>query len=429
MLDTCPPSVAAEPVQTPHGFVRRLAIGQFGMYLAVLAPVTGGLSVKIQHLVGVAAAPSYLGLVTGTGAAFAMVCQPLAGRLSDRCTSRFGMRRPFLVGGVIVMTAALTVCAVAPGIPVLLVGWCVAQGAANFAFAAAGATVADQVPDAERGSVSGIVGAVTPVGMLAGAVLLSTLPSDLLRFLVPALVALVLGLWFAFRLPDRVRTEAPSQPLNMRSLLLSFVFDPRKHPDLGWVWLSKFFILLGYGALTGYLTLFLAADFGMEDTDEQLRFNALANGVSVAALVVFSIVGGVLSDRTGRRKPFVIGSGLVMAAALAVVTVTPFMDGAGLGALLVLEAVLGCGAGMFFAVDNALSISLLPNKDDTAKDLGVLNIANTLPSSLSPFLAGLVVIPMGDALFAGSGYSVWFAVAAAFCLVGALLVTRIKNAA
>ncbi|MFF9573339.1 hypothetical protein [Streptomyces sp. NPDC014685] len=83
---------------------------------------------------------------------------------------------------------------------------------------------------------------------------------------------------------------------------------------------------------------------------------------------------------------------------------------------------------MFFAVDNALSISLLPNKEDTAKDLGVLNIANTLPSSLSPFLAGLVVIPLGDSLLAGSGYSVWFAVAALFCLIGALLVTRIKNA-
>ncbi|MFF9571458.1 MFS transporter [Streptomyces sp. NPDC014685] len=343
MLDTSPPFVAAEPSQVPRGFVRRLAIGQFGMYLAVLAPVIGGLSVKIQHLVGVTAAPSRLGLVTGTGAAFAMVCQPLAGRLSDRCTSRFGMRRPFIIGGLAAMATGLAVCAVAPNIPVLLVGWCIAQGAANFAFAAAGATVADHVPDARRGSVSGIVGAVTPVGMLAGAVLLSALPSDLLRFLVPALVALVLGLWFAFRLPDRVRTEAPSQPLGIRGLLLSFVFDPRKHPDLGWVWLSKFFIMLGYGALTGCLTLFLAADFGMKDTAEQLRFNALANGVNVTALVIFSIVGGVLSDRTGRRKPFVIGSGLVMSAALAAVIVTPFLDGAGLGTLLVLEAVTDFG--------------------------------------------------------------------------------------
>ncbi|WP_380281518.1 MFS transporter [Kitasatospora purpeofusca] len=429
MLDTPSPPAEAPAPQAPPGFVRRLALGQFGMYLAVLAPVMGGLSVKIQHLVGLDAAPAQLGLVTGTGALFALVGQPLAGRLSDRCTSRFGMRRPFLAGGVVAMAAALVVCALAPNIPVLLVAWCAAQGAANVAFAASGATVADHVPEARRGRVSGIVGAVTPVGIMVGSVLLSALPSDLLRFAVPAAVALVLGLWFAARLPDRVRTEAPDEPLNPRSLLLSFVFDPRKHPDFGWAWLSKFLIMLGYGSLSGYLTLFLAAEFGMDDTDEQLRFNALANGLSVATLVVASVVGGVLSDRLGRRKPFVMGGGLVMAAVLAVVSATPYLGDAGLGTLLVLEALLGIGAGLFLAVDSALTISLLPSQDDTAKDLGVLNIANALPGSLAPFLAGVVVIPVGDALLGGAGYSLWFGLAAVFCLVGALLVTRIRSAA
>ncbi|MER6363727.1 MFS transporter [Kitasatospora sp. NPDC001527] len=429
MLESPPLPAAAPAPQAPPGFVRRLALGQFGMYLAVLAPVMGGLSVKIQDLVGLDAAPAQLGLVTGTGALFALVGQPLAGRLSDRCTSRYGMRRPFLVGGVAVMAVALVACALAPTVPVLLIAWCVAQGAANVAFAAAGATVADHVPEARRGSVSGIVGAVTPIGIMIGSILLSVLPSDLLRFVVPAAIAVVLGFWFAVRLPDRVRTEPPGEPLNPRSLLLSFVFDPRKHPDFGWAWLSKFLIMLGYGALAGYLTLFLAAEFGMDDTDEQLRFNALANGLSVATLVVSSIIGGVLSDRVGRRKPFVMGGGLVMAAVLAAVTVTPYLGDAGLGTLLVLEAVLGIGAGLFFAVDNALAISLLPSRDDTAKDLGVLNIANALPSSLSPFLAGVVVIPVGNALLGGAGYSLWFGLAAVFCLVGALLVTRIRSAA
>ncbi|MBD0708165.1 MULTISPECIES: MFS transporter [unclassified Streptomyces] len=429
MLETpSVPAVAPRP-QAPRGFVRRLALGQFGMYLAVLAPVMGGLSVRIQHLVGLDAAPAQFGLVTGTGAVFAMVAQPLAGRLSDRCTSRFGMRRPFLVGGLVVMTGALAACAVAPGVPLLLVAWCVAQGAGNFAFAAAGATVADHVPEERRGSVSGIIGAVTPLGILAGSILLSVLPDDFLRFCVPAAVALALGLWFALRLPDLVRTERPTEPLTVRGLLLSFVFDPRKNPDFGWVWLSKFFIMFGYGALASYLTLFLAAEFDMTDTDEQLAFNALANGVSVATLVVASIVGGTLSDRLGRRKPFVFGSGILMAAVLAGVTFTPFLGDAGLGTLLALEAVLGLGAGLFFAVDSALAISLLPDKADTAKDLGVLNIANTLPSSLSPLLAGVVVIPVGNALLGGAGYSLWFGLAAVFCLAGAVMVTRIKKAA
>lgn len=120
MVETFPPAVAPQPRKAPPGFVPRLALAQFGLYMAVLAPVIGGLSVKIQHLVGVAAAPAQLGLVTGTGAVFAMVCQPLAGRLSDRCASRFGMRRPFLVGGVLTLAVALLGCALAPNVPVLL---------------------------------------------------------------------------------------------------------------------------------------------------------------------------------------------------------------------------------------------------------------------------------------------------------------------
>ncbi|ROO86774.1 putative MFS family arabinose efflux permease [Actinocorallia herbida] len=428
MVETLPPE-AALPRKTPPGFVPRLALAQFGLYMAVLAPVIGGLSVKIQNLVGVDAAPSQLGLVAGTGAVLAMVCQPLAGRLSDRCASRFGMRRPFLVGGVVTLAVALVVCALAPNVPVLLVAWCAAQGAANFAFAASGATIADHVPDERRGGVSGIVGAVTPVGILVGSVLLSVLPNDVLRFAVPAGVALVLGLWFALRLPDRVRTSPPAEPLGLRTLLTSFVFDPREHPDFGWAWLSKFFIMLGYGALTSYLTLFLAADFGMTDTDDQLAFNAVANAASVLALVLFSLVGGFASDRVGKRKPFIVGGGLLMALALVGVAGTPLLGDAGLTMIIVLEVVLGLGAGLFFAVDNALCLSLLPNPEDTAKDLGVLNIANALPQSLAPFLAGVAVIPLGNALFDGAGYSIWFLVGAVSCALGALLVLRIRSAA
>lgn len=295
-------SAALPREHLPRGFTGRLASTQFGLYLAVLTPLTGGLSVKIQHLAGVDAAPAQLGLVSGTGAVFAMVCQPLAGRLSDHCSSRFGMRRPFIAGGIGGIVVGLTCCAFATSVPMLLVGWCLAQGAANVAFAATGATVADQVPDNQRGRVSGIVGAVTPVGVLAGALLLTVLPTDVWRFLVPTAVASGLGFWFVLRLPDRVRGDAPAEPLRLRELLMSFVFDPRAHPDFGWAWLSKFLIMLGYGALSGYLTLFLAADFGMADTDEQLQFNALANTAGVLPLVLFSVVGGYLSDRVGSRK-------------------------------------------------------------------------------------------------------------------------------
>lgn len=417
-----------EAARAPRGYLWHIALTQFGLYMTVLAPLTGGLSVKVQRLVGVEAAPAHLGYISGTGALFAMVCQPLAGRLSDRCVSRFGMRRPFIVGGIAGTVAGLLICAFAANTMMLLLGWCVAQGAANFAFAATTATIADQVPDFQRGRVSGIVGAVTPLGVLVGAVMLTAMPNDTLRFLVPAMFAAAMGLWFVVRLDDRVRTTPPTDRLNARELVMSFVFDPRAHPDFGWAWLSKFLIMLGYGAASGYLTLFLAAGFDMHDIDEQLRFNAVASTISVLTLIVFSIVGGWCSDRFGRRKPFVIGSGALMGTALIAVALTPTLGSPGLAVLLLLQVVLGAGAGMFFAVDTVLCMHLLPDPDDTAKDLGVLNIANALPQSLAPFLAGIAVIPLGEALWPGTGYSVWFVAAAVFCGLGAWAVSRITSA-
>ncbi|MFB2598644.1 MFS transporter [Herbiconiux sp. P17] len=425
MIETAT-SPQSSPPRIPRGYLPTLALSQFGMYLALIAPTIGGLSVKIQGLVGLDAAPGQLGFVTGVGALFALVVQPLAGRLSDRTTSRFGMRRPWIAFGVIGMALALVGCALATSIPLLLVAWCAAQLFANFAFAAQLASIADQVPEPRRGRVSGVIGAATPLGVLVGAVLLSVLPNDFLRFTVPAVIALVVGLLFVLALKDRVRAGKPLEPLDWRQLLGSFVFDPRKNPDFGWAWLSKLLILLGYMSISTYLTLYLAAAYGM-DVGEQLAFNSLANIIGVGALIVFSVLGGYLSDRIGRRRPFVIVSGLVIAMGVALIAASPAFGAGGRAVILIGEAVLGAGAGCFFAVDQALCIALLPDPEHTAKDLGILNVANTLPSSIAPLIGGVLVIPIGNSLFEGGGYALWFTIAAIIAIVGALLVQKIRS--
>ncbi|GAA1996603.1 MFS transporter [Microbacterium pumilum] len=197
------------PQRTPRGYVLTFSLSNFGLYLAVLAPAVGGLSVKIQSLVGLDAAPSQLGLVVGVASLFALIAQPIAGRLSDRTTSKFGMRRPWIIAGATATTIALVFCGLAPNVGLLLVWLCVAQTTVQFAFAAQGATLADQVPEERRGGVSGIVGAISPISLVVGAVLLTLLPTDLLRFAVPALIGMVLALIFAFTLKDRVRVNPP----------------------------------------------------------------------------------------------------------------------------------------------------------------------------------------------------------------------------
>ncbi|MBF4585697.1 MFS transporter [Curtobacterium sp. VKM Ac-2887] len=418
------PAVAL--TRSPRGYVPSVAFASFGLFLALLGPTIGGLSVKVQSLVGLADAPARLGLVTGVGLAFSLVTQPLAGRLSDRSMSRFGRRRPFLLVGVVGLLLALIGCGVAPNVFLLLVAWCGCQFFGSIAQAAMNATVADQVPVAKRGGVSGILGAATPAGLLIGAVLLNALPNEVLRFVVPGIIAVVLMVVFTGVLKDHVRTQEPSTTLNLRQLLTSFIFDPRKHPDFGWALLSRGLILVAYGSVSTYLTLFLATSYGM-NTQEQLAFNAIAQIIGVGTLIAFSVVGGFVSDRAGRRKLFIVISGLVIAVGVAGTALSPlFGHSGGLTVLLVAQALTGAGAGCFFAVDQAMCLSVLPNPDDTAKDLGILNAAGALPGALAPLLAGLVFIPLGNALFDG-GYTLWFAVGAAMAIAGSFVVLRIRQ--
>jgi MFS family permease len=60
-------------------------------------------------------------LVTGTGAAVAMIVKPVAGALSDRTTSRFGRRRWWTTGGALAGAAARLPQTVAAVLAVVLV--------------------------------------------------------------------------------------------------------------------------------------------------------------------------------------------------------------------------------------------------------------------------------------------------------------------
>ncbi|GMA23080.1 hypothetical protein GCM10025864_08390 [Luteimicrobium album] len=109
-----------------------------------------------------------------------------------------------------------------------------------------------------------------------------------------------------------------------------------------------------------------------------------------------------------------------MVVGLAVLAFAP-----NIGTLVLAEAIIGFGAGSFLSVDLALATQVLPNPDDTAKDLGVLNIANALPQSIAPAIAP-AILAVGNAIGLG-GYTFWYLVGAVVALAGAVLVYRIKG--
>jgi MFS family permease len=419
--DTTPaPLVPGAAGRTPRGYTPTLALTNFGVYLALLTPVMVSLSFKLQHITtSDDAATSALGLVMGVGALFALITNPLVGRLSDRTASPLGMRRPWIVGGSVLGLLGFVVIGTGQQVWVVLVGWCLCQAAMNAVLAATNATVPDQVPTASRGKISGVVGITTPVGILVGSVLVNVIHGDVGRFVVPAVIACALAILFAVRLRDRVLPERPSTPYTAREFFGSFWFNPKRHPDLGWTWLTKFFIMFGYAGVATFLPMYLKDQFGL-DEDKAVAVVLLCNVASMAAMAVSGPIGGILSDRIGKRRPFVAVAGAVMVVGLVVLAFAP-----NVATVVVAQAIIGLGAGSFMSVDLALATQVLPDPDDTAKDLGVLNIANALPQSIAPAIApAIIAVGAGTAI---GGYALFYLVGAVVALLGAVLVYRIKG--
>lgn len=406
------------PAKTPRGYTPGLAAVNFGVYLALLTPVMVSMAFKVQHI-DPANTEGSLGLVMGVGAAFALIANPLVGRLSDRTTSRWGMRRPWILGGAIVGLGGFALIGVASSVWMVLLAWCLVQTSMNAVLAAANATLPDQVPVSSRGKVSGLVGITTPIGILAGSFLVNFLPGDFERFVVPGVISLILAILFVAILRDRVLAQKPADRFTIGMFFGSFVFNPRTHPDFGWTWLTKFLVMFGYAGIATFLPLYLVTKFGL-DEESAIAVILAANLASMAAMAISSPLGGFLSDKLGKRRPFVAIAGVIMVVGLVILAVAPSIP-----VVIIGQAVIGLGAGSFFSVDLALATEVLPNPDDVAKDLGVLNIANALPQSIAPAVAP-TVIALGAATPLG-GYATWYLFGALVALAGAVLVYRIKG--
>ena len=130
--------------------------------LLFIAPLLVTLALKVNSLVGIEQAPDSLALVAGIGALVAMVGNPVFGKMSDRTASQAGMRRPWMVIGLVGGSLGIPIVALAPSIPVVLAGWCIAQLLYNALLAAMVAVLPDQVPVVQRGQSPGSWVSVCP---------------------------------------------------------------------------------------------------------------------------------------------------------------------------------------------------------------------------------------------------------------------------
>lgn len=396
-----------------------MVIAQFGTFVAFITPLAISLSIRLQAL-----APGheeYLGYITGAGAGWVVLTAPFFGVLSDRTRTRIGRRKPFTIGGMLVGIVALFVMATAPSVFVLGVGWVLAQAGWGQVLASLTNRTADRLPEQQRGKVAGLIGFATQVAPVLGVVAAGSFASNaLLLFLVPGAIGVVLTLLFILFVgePDSRRMKFP--PLSIGSTLKKFVFNPRQYPDYGWNWLGRFFFYFGLSLNTTFTAFFFAQRL-------DLTLTAVAGLIAVVSVggilttTLGAIGGGFLSDKLRRRRVFVFLSGILFA--LGAVVMAFSYD---LPLLIAGSLISSIGVGMFSAVDQALLLDVLPEREtDAGRFMGITGFATSVPQAVAPLLAPVFLLL--SATGGEKNYTILYLLAGVCTLIGGFLATRIKS--
>jgi MFS family permease len=405
---------ALQPPTKPvsSGFSTRLAAANFVLYICWVGVGSLLLPLQVEQM-DKANKIGILGIGLGLSALLALLIAPIAGAFSDRTISRFGRRRPWIFVGAIISAVALVIMIQAGNVVILFLGWGLFQTTSNLIFTTLNAIIPDQVPDTQRGSVSGIVGMSIPFGFILAGILVA-LTSPVISYAALIAIVLVILIPYALFLQDKVLSQKDRASFNLWAFLKSFWINPRKHPDFGWAWLTRFLTNLGYYMGPSFLIYYLQD--AVHYPQKQIAQGA-ATVLITATLVslVFILIGGVLSDRFQRRKIFVIIANVIIALGLLLQGILPIWT-----IVLFAAGLVGLGYGIYTSVDMALITQVLPSAKDRAKDLGIINIATTLPQSLAPLMAALLV-----SLF--HSYAILFTTAALITLLSGILIQPIKS--
>jgi MFS family permease len=415
MTTTQTTAVFAEPTRKVSGrWIAFFAMAWLGIWMAQLTPIQVLLPVQIEAELKASFWVDNVvafGVISGISGACAVIAYPLTGALSDRTTSRFGRRRPWIVIGTLLFALALIVLGaqttmVGIGIfwSLALIGFCVLTAALT-------ATISDQVPVNQRGYVSGWLSAPQAVGIILGVALVTMLITvTFFGYAAMAVLLVILVVPFLF-LPDAVLPAEFKARMTARGVFQSLWISPRAHPDFGWTLLSR--VLVNFGNALGTTLLLYFLEFGLGDKNAQDDLLTLIL-IYMVFVIIASLGAGRWSDRLGRRKAFVFVASALQGVAALLLAFLPDLTVA-----MIAAGLLGLGYGCFLSVDQALATQVLPDPESRGKDLGIMNIATAVPQAVAPLLGAGVVAVLG-------GFTGLFVVAGVFAFAGALAVARVK---
>ncbi len=398
-----------------RGVIALMLVATAGSGIATLVPMAFTLALKLDQI-----APGregLLGFILGATALSSLLTAPLTGILSDRTRTRWGRRHPYTVGGLAVGMSATTLLILADDVVALGVGWILVSLGFGTAMGSIGNFQADRLPRQQRGKVAGLAGLTMQVSPVVGILLAGAVANDVVWvFLLPSLVGVLLMSAFVFFVHEEDnRGEPRAASLSIATVVRSYGFRPRAVPDFAWNWLGRFVFHFGLALTTSFGAFFYSQRLELPVSDV-VTVLAITSSMSIVTAFVGSLGAGWLSDRTGRRRPFILGAAVLVGTGFSLSAFAWSLPLVLAGAF-----VSSLGIAVFLSVNQAITLDVLPHPDTQAGRYTALSgFAQKIPSALAPLLAPVILMIGG--VSGTSNYTALYLAAAACVLAGGCIV-------
>lgn len=382
---------------------------------AKLANIMGGPGAKVNN---------FLALLGTLGAVTSTITTIIIGALSDRTRSRWGRRTPWiLVGSVLtaMVMVGLGMINNESQLPIFILLWCGIQTFINMIVAPLIAVIADQVAPKHRGTISSIYAIGYVIGQYGGPVVggrfMSTSNPGLVNtgYYILAIMMFISGPVAAILMREKSSLNMPKDKLDWSGFVKAFVFPIHRVRNFYLALFGKMMINIAVTAFGVYQVFILTSGMGLGSTSAG-KYVSLMGTATMLTAIIFSSTSGIISDKLGTRKWLVAFAALLT----SIGTILPFIFRSP-STMIWYGIIAGTGSGIFFAVDQALNLEVLPDPETAAKDLGILNFANTGAQILAPVLGALL---FG---WVGNEYMPILPFLSIISLIGGLLVLMINE--
>ena len=357
-----------------------------------------------------------LGIVNAATAVASLVSNLLFGNFSDRSRSRFGRRTPFILGGAVLGGVTLFLTGTTTNPVLLTIFYCACMFGLNCMIAPMVAILSDRVPSGIRGTMSAFYGAGatigSPIGTMIGALFITNLIPG---FAVAGVLMFLGGLVSVLIMPKEGSADfLPKDQGGVKDVLMSF--RPPKFStahDFYKAFAGRFCMLVSYQMIFAYQLYIIQNYVGQTAEESAVTISVMSSIIMVVSLIG-SFISGPVSDLIGRRKLPVIVASVLFAIGIAMPWFYPTTIG-----MYLFAGIAGLGYAVYSAVDQALLVDVLPNKEEAGKDLGILNLATTLGQMVGPIIMSAIVLSLG--------YAFAFPISIALAIIGCFFIMVIKN--